>query len=86
MQREWDVIQQSERDRKKVILEQRVKIQRQLISKTDVLSKQLWTAAERKKLKVRAWCVYMCVCVCVYVCVCMCGVCVYVCVCMCVYV
>eukprot|EP00731_Ephydatia_muelleri_P002521 Em0001g2521a len=51
MQREWDEIKQSERDKKKVILEERVKIQRQLILKTDMLSKQLWNAAEQKKLK-----------------------------------
>ena len=51
MQREWEEIKQSERDKKKVILEERVKIQRQLILKTDILSKQLWTAAEQKKLK-----------------------------------
>ena len=80
MQREWDLIRQSERDRKKVILEQRVQIQRQLILKTDQLSKQLWSAVERKKLEV---CVCVCVCVSVCVCVYVCVMCVCVCKCVC---
>lgn len=60
----WDALLKKERDQKFSLLRQRVKIQRDLIGKTNQLQKDLQTQVEEERLEVMYSCTWIIIIIC----------------------